>query len=139
MNTPPTATDEHETWLDDLQTHLDQLGREAHIAGSLTDRTAEVAITPTDGGGPIRILLDRSSLGTPEARALATGTPDEVARRIVDRADDIREAIHAATPCDRWFCPTTGEVECGVHGGFAACCDRPDLHLPATEPVAPTD
>ena len=37
----------------------------------------------------------------------------------------------AATCCERvYFCPTSGETECPVHGGFDACCDRPDLHRP---------
>ncbi|MFI2663367.1 hypothetical protein [Micromonospora carbonacea] len=129
MNTPPpTATDEHETWLDGLQTHLDQLGREAHIAGSLTGRTAEVAITPAAGGDQIRILLDRSSLGTPEARALADGAPDEVARRIVARVD------HLAAEHIPYYCPTSRSVECCPEcSGWDVCCDRPDLHRPATE------
>lgn len=32
--------------------------------------------------------------------------------------------------CDLWHCPTSGSVECGRHGGFDVCCDRPDLHQP---------
>ncbi|MER7331786.1 MULTISPECIES: hypothetical protein [unclassified Micromonospora] len=81
---------------------------------------------------PIRRLINASSLGTPDARLLRGLTDDETARRIVERSEQIGEAIDAATPCDRWFCPTSGEVECGVHGGFDVCCNRIDLHQPIT-------
>jgi hypothetical protein len=32
----------------------------------------------------------------------------------------------------QYFCPTSGQVEDAQHGGFDVCCDRPDLHRPAT-------
>lgn len=79
---------------------------------------------------PLSRLIDASSLGTPDARLLRSLTDDKTARRIVVRSEQIRDAIHAATPCNRWYCPTSGEVECGVHGGFDVCCDRTDLHQP---------
>lgn len=82
------------------------------------------------GESPIRRLIEASSLGTPDAAALRATTSDATAARILARADEIREAIHNATPCQRWYCPTSGDIECGVHGGFDVCCDRPDLHQP---------
>ncbi len=82
-------------------------------------------------GSQVGRLIEASSLGTPEARRLRATVPDDTARRIVERSEQIREAIHAATPCVTWFCPTSGEVECGVHGGFDVCCDRYDLHQPS--------
>lgn len=33
-----------------------------------------------------------------------------------------------------YFCPTSGDVESPRDGGFDVCCDRPDLHRPATAP-----
>lgn len=114
---------------------------------------------------PLRRLLDASSLGTPDARLLSALTPDNTARRIVERSEQIRDAIDAATPCfapdishyskqltaltgnpvrairssapalercTLWYCPTSGEIECGTHGGFDVCCARPDLHQPTT-------
>lgn len=107
---------------------------------------------------PVRRLIDRSPPGTPDAVQLRDSVSDDTAQRIVARAaalgvlshaftgladgirimerdDDIREAIHNATPCEMWFCPTSGETECGVHGGFDVCCNRPDLHRPV-EPGA---
>ncbi|MER7166799.1 hypothetical protein ABT336_12145 [Micromonospora sp. NPDC000207] len=143
MTTPPA--DDHELWLDQLQHALDDLERDVQIAGCLTHGTAEAAVTPAIGGEPIRFLLDRSSLGTPDARALAAGTPDEVARRIVARADDIAdqawEAHAAALPCNLYWCPTSGRQECHTreHRSFDVCCDRPDLHQSVTEPVAPAE
>lgn len=32
-----------------------------------------------------------------------------------------------------YFCPTSGDVEDPRHGGFDVCCDRPDLHRPASD------
>lgn len=106
-----------ETYLDALQTNLDNAGCEVQLAASLTDRTAEIVLPD---GSVVRL----------DADTLAGVTPSEVARRIVVRADDIREAIHRATPCNLWHCPTSGDVECGTHGGFDTCCDRTDLHQP---------
>ena len=37
------------------------------------------------------------------------------------------------SPAPSYYCPTSGEVESPCHGGFDTCCDRPDLHRPATE------
>lgn len=31
-----------------------------------------------------------------------------------------------------YFCPTSGATESDCHGGFGQCCDRPDLHYPAS-------
>lgn len=31
-----------------------------------------------------------------------------------------------------YYCPTSGDMESPVHGGFDTCCDRPDLHQPVT-------
>jgi hypothetical protein len=81
---------------------------------------------------PIRWLINASSLDTPDAARLRAATDDDTAAQIVARADGIREAIHNATPCQRWWCPTSGKVECGVHGGFDVCCNRTDLHQPIT-------
>lgn len=42
------------------------------------------------------------------------------------------------TCCDRlYYCPTAGEDECDVHGGFDVCCNRPDLHRPPVIGAAP--
>lgn len=30
---------------------------------------------------------------------------------------------------DLYFCPTVGEIESKTHGGFDACCARPDRHI----------
>lgn len=30
--------------------------------------------------------------------------------------------------CDAYYCPTSGEDECAVHGGFDVCCAHPELH-----------
>ncbi|MFI7073486.1 hypothetical protein [Micromonospora sediminicola] len=79
-------------------------------------------------GSPIARLVEGSSLGTPEARRLRATVPDETARRIVERSKRMRDD---ADPRETWFCPTSGDVECGVHGGFDVCCDRYDLHQPA--------
>ncbi|WP_328344633.1 glycosyl hydrolase family 28-related protein [Micromonospora sp. NBC_00421] len=119
-------------------------------------------MTSPGSDSPIRRLIEASSLGTPDARKLRDSVPDDTAQRIVERAaalstrdcvvnvknfgavgdgitDDapaIQAAIDAAaTPCEMWFCPTSGETECGVHGGFDVCCNRPDLHRPV-EPGA---
>lgn len=33
--------------------------------------------------------------------------------------------------CDGvYFCPTSNEDECAVHGGFDVCCAAPELHHP---------
>ncbi|MFG1846859.1 hypothetical protein [Micromonospora carbonacea] len=104
------------------------------VATALTSRSAV-------GDSPIRRLIEASSLGTPEARALAAGAPDEVARRIVDRASqiDTDEAWDAVTQaqgeqCAPYYCPTSGDVECCPgHSGWVVCCDRPDLHQPTTD------
>lgn len=37
-------------------------------------------------------------------------------------------------PDERYFCPTSGDVESPRHGGFDVCCDRPELHRPVTAP-----
>ena len=37
----------------------------------------------------IRELIERSSLGTPEAKALRASVPEEVGRRVVERAKEL--------------------------------------------------
>lgn len=74
---------------------------------------------------PIRRLIDASSLGAPEARALRAATSDETARRIVERSKQI-DTEHVL-----YFCPTTRSVECCPKcSGWDTCCTRPDLHRP---------
>lgn len=29
-----------------------------------------------------------------------------------------------------FWCPTSGEMECRIHGGYKQCCDQGDRHLP---------
>ncbi|MEU7978336.1 hypothetical protein AB0B63_07360 [Micromonospora sp. NPDC049081] len=79
-----------------------------------------------------RQIVARAAAMSALGRAF-TGLADGI--RIMERDDDLRDAIHNATPCKMWFCPTSGETECGVHGGFDVCCHRPDLHRPV-EPGA---
>ncbi|MFJ1539210.1 hypothetical protein ACIODS_11775 [Micromonospora chalcea] len=79
-------------------------------------------------GSPIERLIEASSLGTHDAQRLRATVTDDTARRIVERAKQVRRED---APCETWFCPTSGEVECGVHGGFDVCCDRYDLHQPS--------
>lgn len=31
-----------------------------------------------------------------------------------------------------YYCPTAGEIESDCHGGFDVCCDKPELHRPAS-------
>lgn len=38
-----------------------------------------------------------------------------------------------------YFCPTSGDVESSIHGGFDTCCDRPDLHRPVATPLNAPD
>lgn len=39
-----------------------------------------------------------------------------------------------AEVCRPYWCPTAESYECcGLHGGFDACCDAPELHWPLTE------
>lgn len=40
--------------------------------------------------------------------------------------------------CDQMYvCPTSGEEECTVHGGFDRCCDNPDCpgYAPVGTPI----
>lgn len=104
----------------------------------------------------IRHLIEASSLGTPDAVAIRAATDDETAARIVARAEQLAaciapdvnhyaaqmhdltgDRVHtiavpsgAGDGCRLHFCPTSGDVECPTHGGFAVCCNRPDLHQP---------
>lgn len=34
------------------------------------------------------------------------------------------------------YCPTSGENESPVHGGFSVCCDSPELHRPVHDYVS---
>lgn len=63
----------------------------------------------------IEELVERSSLGTPEAKALRASVTDEEAARVVQRARELADAQAAATS--------------GCPGGHAGPCfvDRPDL------------
>jgi hypothetical protein len=36
------------------------------------------------------------------------------------------------TADQRYFCPTSGDVEHPTHGGFDVCCGHPELHRPIT-------
>lgn len=107
----------------------------------------------------IHRLIDRSSLGTPDAVALRATTSDATAARIVARAEQLAAGPPCIAPdvdhystqmlhltgspvhtisvppgvgadCRLYFCPTSGDVECPHHGGFDVCCSRPDLHQP---------
>ncbi|MEV4415005.1 hypothetical protein [Catellatospora sp. NPDC049609] len=44
---------------------------------------------------------------------------------------------HTPTCPDLYYCPTSGEVESGCHGGFDTCCAAPQLHQPG--PDAPVE
>ncbi|MEV5703127.1 hypothetical protein AB0L55_37305 [Streptomyces anthocyanicus] len=45
---------------------------------------------------------------------------------------DTETQAHVCKPgASVYYCPTSGETESNCHGGFDACCDRPDLHQPA--------
>ncbi|MGQ4437972.1 hypothetical protein ACN6LI_003338 [Streptomyces violaceoruber] len=45
---------------------------------------------------------------------------------------DTETQAHVCKPdAIAYYCPTSGETESNCHGGFDACCDRPDLHQPA--------
>ncbi|MFI7104882.1 hypothetical protein ACIBK9_01090 [Nonomuraea sp. NPDC050227] len=37
---------------------------------------------------------------------------------------------------DIYYCPRVGEVECPRHGGFAACCDALEQHIPVRAAIS---
>ncbi|MFC7590944.1 hypothetical protein ACFQYP_50115 [Nonomuraea antimicrobica] len=39
---------------------------------------------------------------------------------------------------DIYFCPTSEEVECPRHSGFAVCCDNVPGHIPARTHTPPS-
>lgn len=53
-------------------------------------------------------------------------------RRVADETAATDTQAHVCKPdAIAYYCPTSGETESNCHGGFDACCDRPDLHKPA--------
>lgn len=87
----------------------------------------------------VRRLIEASSLGTPDAARLRAATDDATAARIVARAEQLDAAPSCVSPdCALYYCPTVGDVECPVHGGFDVCCNRLDLHQPITRASAQT-
>lgn len=63
-------------------------------------------------------LIERSSLGTPEAKAIRALTPDSVADAIVDRAMSAAPGYHRLTP--RWAQRWTARVARRLADALAA-------------------
>ncbi|GGM27882.1 hypothetical protein GCM10011608_10890 [Micromonospora sonchi] len=78
---------------------------------------------------PVERLIEVSSLGDPDVRALRSTVSDETARRIVARAAQLADA--GAVPCTPYYCPTSRSVECCPdHSGWDVCCAKPHRHRP---------
>jgi hypothetical protein len=56
--------------------------------------------------------------------------PDREPARPPDQqpADLNRGRMDGLCCTEIYWCPTVGEIECGVHGGFDVCCEHPELH-----------
>ncbi|MCX5000920.1 hypothetical protein [Streptomyces longwoodensis] len=79
---------------------------------------------------------ERAERAEAELRRMA----DEAQPETVHAAPDLslatleaRQNKHVCKPgAGYYYCPTSARVESDCHGGFDVCCDRPDLHMPAT-------
>lgn len=45
-------------------------------------------------------------------------------------AGPLRDAPKLEERCDCfYYCPTSKEYECSIHGGFSVCCSHPEKHI----------
>ncbi|MDJ0342226.1 hypothetical protein QMK19_03370 [Streptomyces sp. H10-C2] len=109
--------------------------RSPEMAAAVNARLARTAPDNPVASGDAADNPGATSAVTITVHAPDVDNAERWAGSIADRiraefADSMLLAIDVSSPAPGaiYFCPTSGDVESPIHGGFDTCCDRPDLH-----------
>jgi hypothetical protein len=56
--------------------------------------------------------------------------PWEQPHTLIITDEDYDDSSDCNEDCPIYYCPSSSQYECPVHGGFDVCCDHPEKHIP---------